>query len=107
MKKEININDIINNIILIGGASHFNLDKYPYLFDNISGKVVNIFSKKDNELFKYKKTAVGLNELKLKKEFENKYNYDIVNIDLSKKFVEQDEYMMELPKIFIKDFNIN
>ena len=107
LKEEININDVINNIILVGGASHFNLDKYPYLFDNISGKVVNIFSKKDNELLKYKKTAVGLNELKLKKEFENKYNYDIVNIDLSKKFVEQDEYMMELPKIFIKDFNIN
>ena len=107
LKKEININDIINNIILIGGASHFNLDKYPYLFDNISGKVVNIFSKKDNELLKYKKTAVGLNELKLKKEYENKYNYDIVNIDLSKKFVKQDEYLMELPKILIKDFNIN
>ena len=107
LKKEININDVINNIILIGGASHFNLDKYPYLFDNISGKIINIFSKKDNDLFKYKKTAVGLNEMKLKKEFENKYKYDIVNIDLSKKFVKQDEYMMELPKIFIKDFNIN
>ena len=30
------------------------MDKYPYLFDNVSGKVVNIFSNKDDDLFKYK-----------------------------------------------------
>ena len=33
----------------------------------------------------------------------DKYKSDIVNIDLSKKFVKQDEYLMELPKILIKD----
>ena len=107
LKKALNIYDIINNVILIGGASHFNLDKYPYLFDNISGKIVNIFSCKDSDLLKYKKTAVGLSELKLKDNVKNKYKYDIINIDLSKKFVKQDEYMMELPKIILKDFNIN
>ena len=107
LKNVLNINDIINNIILIGGASHYNMDKYPYLFDNVSGKVVNIFSNKDDDLFKYKKTAVGLSELKLKNDSKDKYKYDIVNIDLSKKFVKQDEYLMELPKILIKDFNIN
>ena len=107
LKKSINIYDVINNVILIGGASHFNLEKYPDLFDNISGKVVNIFSNKDKDLIKYKKTATGVNELKINKNLENKYKYDIVNIDLSKKFIEQDEYMMELPKILIKDFNIN
>ena len=107
LKKSINIYDVINNVILIGGASHFNLEKYPDLFDNISGKVVNIFSNKDKDLIKYKKTAIGVNELKINKNLENKYKYDIVNIDLSKKFIEQDEYMMELPKILIKDFNIN
>ena len=58
-------------------------------------------------IYKYKKTAIGLNELKINKKFENKYKYDIVNIDLSRKFIEQDEYMLELPKILIKDFNIN
>ena len=107
LKKELNIYDIINNVILIGGASHFNMDKYPYLFDNISGKIVNIFSDKDIDLFNYKKTAIGLHELKVKDEDKNKYKYDIVNIDLSKKFIKQDEYMMELPKILVKDFNIN
>ena len=107
LKKSINIYDVINNVILIGGASHFNLEKYPDLFDNISGKVVNIFSNKDKDLIKYKKTSTGVNELKINKNLENKYKYDIVNIDLSKKFIEQDEYMMELPKILIKDFNIN
>ena len=107
IKKVLNIYDIINNVIFIGGATHLNMDKYPHLFDNISGKVVNVFSDKDKDLLNYKKTAIGLHELKIKKEFENKYKYDIVNIDLSKKFVEQDEYMMELPKILIKDFNIN
>ena len=107
LKKSINIYDVINNVILIGGASHFNLEKYPDLFDNISGKVVNIFSNRDKDLIKYKKTSTGVNELKINKNLENKYKYDIVNIDLSKKFIEQDEYMMELPKILIKDFNIN
>ena len=83
------------------------MDKYPDLFDNISGKIVNIFSNKDKDLIKYKKTSIGVNELKINKKFENKYKYDIVNIDLSRKFIEQDEYMLELPKILIKDFNIN
>ena len=107
LKNNLNIYDIINNVILIGGASHFNMNKYPYLFDNICGKIINVFSNKDEELFKYKKTAVGLSELKVQNDEKNKYNYDIVNIDLSKKFIKQDEYMMELPKILIKDFNIN
>ena len=107
LKNVLNIYDVINNVILIGGASHFNMDKYPYLFENISGKVVNIFSNKDSDLFQYKKNAVGLSGLKLNDKYKNKYKYDIVNIDLSKKFIKQDEYMMELPKIIIKDFNIN
>ena len=107
LKNILNIYDTINNVILIGGASHFNMEKYPFLFDNVSGKVVNIFSNKDKDLFKYKKTAVGLNELKIKENDKNKYKYDIVNIDLSKKFIKQDEYMMELPKLLIKEFNIN
>ena len=106
LKQYINVYDIINNVILIGGSSHYNMDKYPHLFDCVSGKVVNIFSNNDTELIKYKKTAVGLNELKVNnKDFKNKY--DIINIDLSKKIVKQDEYMMEFPKIFIENININ
>ena len=104
LKNKLNIYDLINNVIFIGGASNLNLDKYPYLFDNVSGKVVNIFSKKDQILFEFKKTAIGLKELKVKKEYENKY--DIVNIDLSKKFIKQEEYIYELPQIFIRDLNI-
>ena len=90
---------------MIGGATYFNMDKYPYLFDNISGKIVNIFSRNDKDLVEYKKNAVGLNELKVKKEYEDKYN--IVNIDLSKKYLKQEEYIYELPKIFVNDLNIN
>ena len=105
LKNKLNIYDLINNVILIGGATHFNMDKYPYLFDNISGKIVNIFSRNDKDLVEYKKNAVGLNELKVKKEYEDKYN--IVNIDLSKKYLKQEEYIYELPKIFVNDLNIN
>ena len=104
LKNKINIYDLINNVVLIGGATHFNMDKYPYLFDNVAGTVVNIFSKNDKELFEYKKNAVGLDELKVKKEYEDKYN--IVNIDLSKKNIKQEEYIFELPRIFINDFII-
>ena len=105
LKNKLNIYDLINNVILIGGATYFNMDKYPYLFDNISGKIVNFFSRNDKDLVEYKKNAVGLNELKVKKEYEDKYN--IVNIDLSKKYLKQEEYIYELPKIFVNDLNIN
>ena len=105
LKNKLNIYDLINNIILIGGATHINIDKYPNIFDNITGKIVNIFSTKDHPLFQYKKTSVGLNELKAKKEYNDKYN--IINIDLSKKYIKQEEYIFELPKIFINDLNIN
>ena len=105
LKKKLNVYDLINNVIMIGGATPLNMDKYPNIFDNVTGKIVNIFSKKDVNLFEYKKTAVGLNELKVKKEYENIYN--IVNIDLSNKFIKQEEYGFELPKIFINDLNIN
>ena len=105
LKKKLNVYDLINNVIMIGGATHLNMDKYPNIFDNVTGKIVNIFSKKDVNLFEYKKTAVGLNELKVKKEYEDIYN--IVNIHLSNKFIKQEEYGFELPKIFINDLNIN
>jgi hypothetical protein len=91
LKNKLNIYDLINNIILIGGATHINIDKYPNIFDNITGKIVNIFSTKDHPLFQYKKTSVGLNELKAKKEYNDKYN--IINIDLSKKYIKQEEYI--------------
>lgn len=105
LKDKLNIYDLINNVIMIGGATNFNLEKHPNIFDNIAGKIVNIFSKNDVNLMEYTKNAVGLNEIKAKKEHED--IYDIINIDLSKKFIKQEEYWFELPKIFINDFNIN
>ena len=105
VKNKLQVYDLINNIIFIGGVTTLNLDKYPDIFDNVTGKIVNIFSKNDKLLSEYKKKAIGLNELKNKT--EGKYNYDIINIDLSKKYINQEEYIYELPKIFIKNFNIN
>ena len=63
------------------------------------------FYDKDQDLLEYQKTSVGLKELKANKEYEDKYN--IINIDLSKKCIKQEEYGFELAKIFINDFNIN
>ena len=105
LKSRLNIYDLINNVIMIGGATKLDLDKYPNIFDNVTGKIVNIFSKNDVNLMEYKKTAVGLNELKASKESDVIYN--IINIDLSKKYIKQEEYSFELPKIFINDLNIN
>ena len=105
LKNKLNIYDLINNVVFIGGATNLHLDKYPYLFEAITDKVVNIFSTKDQSLLEYKKKAVGLKELKVEKEYENKYN--IINIDLSKKFIKQEEYGYELPQILIRDLNIN
>ena len=105
LKNKLNIYDLINNVVFIGGATNLHLDKYPDLFDCVTDKVVNIFSTKDQSLLEYKPKSVGLKELKVKKEYENKYN--IINIDLSKKFIKQEEYGYELPQILIRDLNIN
>ena len=107
--------DIINDIFFIGASNSINLNKHPDIFSSVSGRIINIFSYNDKKLENYSKSAVGLEELrgkrdraysKLSQDGENASKTNIINIDLSNKNVQQEEYIFELPRIFINDVHI-
>ena len=97
-----NYSDIINNVIFIGGCINIKFDKYPNIFDSITGKIINIFSKGDKDLIEYNKTAIGLDNLKTKKEYINKYQ--IINIDLTVKSIKQNDYIYQIPSILFENY---
>ena len=97
-----NYSDIINNVIFIGGCINIKFDKYPNIFDSITGKIVNIFSKGDKDLIEYNKTAIGLDNLKTKKEYINKYQ--IINVDLTVKSIKQNDYIYQIPSILFENY---
>ena len=107
--------DIINDVFFIGASNSINLNKHPDIFNNVCGRIINIFSNSDKKLENYNKNAVGLEELrgkrnraysKLSQGGENASKTNIINIDLSKKNVQQEEYIFEIPRIFINDVHI-
>ena len=104
-KNIINCFDIINTVIFIGGSINIKMDKYPDIFEGIAGKVVNIFSKVDTTLIEYNKTAIGLKEIETPKEFVNKYH--IINYDLTKKNIKQDDYLYQIPNILFENTYIH
>ena len=97
INKKIKNFDIINNVIFIGGSINIKMDKYPDIFDNIAGKIVNVFSITDKNLLEYNKTAIGLKEIETPKESINKCQ--IINYNLSKKNIKQDDYLYQIPNI--------
>ena len=97
INKKYNCFDIINNIIFIGGAVNLKMDKHHDIFEGVAGKIVNIFSKVDNNLIEYNKNSIGLNEIIIPKEFIDKYQ--IINYDLTKKNINQNEYLYQLPNV--------
>ena len=97
-----NYSDIINNVIFIGGCINIKFDKHPNIFDSITGKIINIFSKGDKDLIEYNKTAIGLDNLKTKKEYINKYQ--IINVDLTVKSIKQNDYIYQIPSILFENF---
>ena len=105
INKKIKCFDIINNIIFIGGCINIKIDKYPDIFDGVAGKIINIFSKVDQELIEYNKNAIGLKEITISKELSNKYQ--IINIDLSKKNINQEEYLFQIPSILFQNYYLH
>ena len=101
INKKMNCFDIINNVIFIGGCVNIKIDKNPEIFEGVAGKIINIFSKVDKDLIQYNKNAIGLKEIEIPKEFEKKYQ--IINFDLSKKNIRQDDYFYQLPNILFKN----
>ena len=101
INKKMNCFDIINNVVFIGGCVHLKLDKNSDIFEGVAGKIVNIFSKNDLELINYNKDAIGLKEIEIPKKLNGKYQ--IVNYDLSKKNVKQDDFLYNIPDIFFQN----
>ena len=102
---KLNCNEIINNIIFLGGCINLKMEKYPEIFRNVAGKIVNVYSRADVTLTEYNKTAIGLQEIKVAKELEDKYK--IINIELSKKGIKQENYFYEIPKILFKNMYLH
>ena len=101
LNKKDNYLDLINNIIFIGGCINIKFDKYPNIFESITGKIINIFSKADKDLFEYNKTAIGLSPLQSKDENINKNQ--IINIDLTIKNIKQNDYIYQIPNILFEN----
>ena len=101
LKKEDNYLDLINNVIFIGGCINIKFDKHPNIFEAITGKIINVFSKADKDLIEYNKTAIGLSPLQTKDENVNKYQ--INNIDLTIKNIKQNDYIYQIPNILFEN----
>ena len=48
---KLDTDDLINNIVFFGGAAVINQDKFPNIFTNVAGRIINVYSdyKKDLE----------------------------------------------------------
>ena len=101
LNKKDNYLDLINNIIFIGGCINIKFDKYPNIFESITGKIINVFSKADKDLFEYNKTAIGLSPLQSKD--ENIHKNQIINIDLTIKNIKQNDYIYQIPNILFEN----
>ena len=101
LKKEDNHLDLINNVVFIGGSINIKFDKYPNIFEAITGKIINVFSRADKDLIEYNKTAIGLSPLQTKDENVNKYQ--INNIDLTIKNIKQNDYIYQIPNILFEN----
>ena len=97
INKNLNCDEIINNVVFICGSINIKTDKYPDIFERIAGKIINIFSKVDKDLIQYNKNSIGL------KEFLFSDKYQIINVDLSKKNIKQNEYFYQIPDILFQN----
>ena len=101
---KIDNDDILNDVIFIGGATDLNMDKYPNILNNIGGRIINIFSENDELLKEYNEDSLGLKVL-----FNNslyKTSHSIININLSLKIVNQYDYLNEITRIINEEIKL-
>ena len=101
---KIDYDDILNDVIFIGGATDLNMDKYPNILNNIGGRIINIFSENDDLLKEYNEDSLGLKVL-----FNNslyKTSHSIININLSLKIVNQYDYLNEITRIINEEIKL-
>jgi len=97
-----NINNIINNIIFIGGGCKFSEnEKHKEMFSLISGKVINVYCDNDELIKKYySEKSIGIRKIL---DIENKdkkiYYPKIENVNLSFYKIREQDYKFEIPKL--------
>lgn len=105
-EKNPEISELINNVVLIGGATKISeKQKHKEIFSKVGGKIINIFSKYDQSLkLIYDETCIGLNPLEIYTSKDE--NLQIHNIDLTYLKINHKDYKNELGKILQK-INLN
>lgn len=101
------INDLIGNVVFVGGATTITKkEKYENLFNLVGGKIVNIYSNYDSSLkIIYNNNCLGLKPLDIYDE-NSEISSAIHNIDLSYLKINHKDYKNELGKI-IEKINLN
>lgn len=101
------INDLIGNVVFIGGATTiFKKEKYSNLFNLVGGKIINIYSSFDSSLkIIYNNNSIGLKPIDMYDD-NIEISSAIHNIDLSYLKINHKDYKNELGKI-IEKINLN
>jgi hypothetical protein len=97
-----NINNIINNIIFIGGGCKFSEnDKHKEMFSLISGKVINVYCDNDELIKKYySEKSIGIRKiLDIENNDKKIYYPKIENVNLSYFKIKEQDYKFEIPKL--------
>ena len=101
ISSKIDTDDILNDVIFIGGATNLNMVKFPNILNNIGGRVINVFSERDVLLKEYNEECMGLRMLVNNTPY--KTSHSIININLSHKEITQFDYLNHIPRIINND----
>ena len=107
LSNNLETDDIINDVIFIAAADEIKENEYEKLFDNFSGRLINLFNKNDENLKKFNENSIGLGPININNnnnnnnDNNNNENNDdrIINIDLTNVLFNNVEYKTILPRI--------
>lgn len=96
INEKIDTDDLLNNVIFIGGATTINKSKYPNIFASAAGRIINVYSEKDDSLKKIKHNYIGNGPLKMKSKLVAKDQTQVENIDMTYMGMKQEDYKREI-----------
>ena len=112
LSNNLETDDIINDVIFIAAADEIKENEYEKLFDNFSGRLINLYNKNDDNLKKFNENSIGLGPINIKNNNNNNNNNNndkdnndnndddrIINIDLTNVLFNNVEYKTILTRI--------
>ena len=109
LSNNLETDDIINDVIFIAAADEIKENEYEKLFDNFSGRLINLFNKNDENLKKFNENSIGLGPININNNNNNNNDNNnnnndnnddrIINIDLTNVLFNNVEYKTILPRI--------